>query len=359
MKQMTILNDTDAMRALDADDMLRRLQAFPQQVRDAWANVSEWPFTKRWGRKVDEILVLGMGGSAIGADLVAGLLSGELPMPLLVHRGYELPAWVDRKTLVIASSYSGGTEETLSGWKAAEARNTRRLAVTTGGKLGALAEEAGVPLLTFEYNSQPRAALGHSFTLMLGVLWKLGLIEDPSVQIEAAASLLEACQNEWQPNVPLEHNWPKQIAAWWHGNLPVVFGAEHLSVIARRWTTQLNENSKHWALWAEMPELNHNIVVGFENPNMIQEGARVICLRSRWYHERNSARFDITTRLLEQANVEWGNIEAVGEDRLSELLWTNLLGDYATYYLAMLNGADPTPVEPILQLKNTLAEREE
>lgn len=353
---MTILDDAEAMRALDSSDMLRRLHEFPQQVRDAWANVSAWPFDKRWSRKVDEVLVLGMGGSAIGADLVAGLLADELPMPVLVHRGYNLPAWVDRKTLVIASSYSGGTEETLSGWNEAETRRARRLVVTTGGTLGEAAQTAEVPLLRFEYDSQPRAALGHSFTLMLGVLWKLGLVEDPSVKVEAAAALLEACQREWQPDVPLEHNWPKQIAAWWHGHLPVLFGAEHLSVIARRWTTQLNENAKHWGLWAEMPELNHNIVVGFENPPMVRAGARVICFRSQWYHERNSARFDITTRLLEEAGVEWGNIEAVGEDRLSELLWLNLLGDYATYYLAMLNGVDPTPVEPIAQLKQKLAE---
>ncbi len=353
---MTILNDTDAMRALDPDEMLRRIREFPQQVRDAWANVSQWEPGKARASRPHEILVLGMGGSAIGADLVAGLLADELPVPLLVHRGYGLPAWVDGDTLVVASSYSGGTEETLSGWEEAGNKGARRLAVTTGGKLAKAAGEAGVPLLTFEYDSQPRAALGHSFTLMLGLLWKLGLIEDPSLKVEAAAALLEQVQEEWQPEVPLDGNWPKQIAAWWHGHMPVVFGAEHLTVIARRWTTQLNENAKHWGLWAEMPELNHNVVVGFDHPPMMQEGTRVICLRSEQYHERISARFDITTRLLEQAGVEWGSIEAVGEDRVSELLWMNLLGDYATYYLALLNGVDPTPVEPISQLKSKLAE---
>lgn len=356
---MTILNDSAAMRGTDPDNMLARIQEFPQQVRDAWVNVSAWEAPTMLTRKIkklDEILVLGMGGSAIGADLVAGLVADELPLPLLVQRDYGLPGWVDKKTLVIASSYSGGTEETLSGWQAAREQGARRLAVTTGGTLGESARADETGLLTFEYESQPRAALGHSFTLMLGVLWKLGLLDDPTESVQAAATLLEEAQREWQPDVPQEHNWAKQLAAWWQGALPVIFGAQHLAVIARRWTTQINENSKSWALWAEMPELNHNIVVGLEHPALMQQGGRVALLRSEQYHPRNSARFDITSSLLDEAGVAWQNIPVRGADRLGELLWTNLLGDYASYYLAMLNGVDPTPVEPIVRLKGRLAE---
>lgn len=352
---MTILNDVEAMQRADAGAMAARIQEFPQQIRDAWANVSAWQVKKGLARGVRQVLVLGMGGSAIGADLVAGLLAGELSVPLLVHRDYGLPRWVGEETLVIASSHSGGTEETLSGWQEAHKRGARRLAITTGGRLAESAEEEAVPLLRFSYDSQPRAALGHSFTLMLGVLWKLGLIADPTEKVLAAADLLTEAQREWQPEVPSHDNWPKQIAAWWQGGLPIVFGAEHLTVIARRWTTQINENSKQWALWAEMPELNHNIIVGLDAPALVRQGGRVICLRSEQYHPRNSARFDITTRLLEEAGVTWSNLEAAGDDRLGELLWANLLGDYASYYLAHLNGADPTPVEPIAHLKRKLA----
>ncbi|MGH2543595.1 MAG: bifunctional phosphoglucose/phosphomannose isomerase, partial [Ardenticatenaceae bacterium] len=346
-----ILNDVVGMKALDPDDMLARIREFPQQVRDAWENVSRWEVRNRSDRKIGGILVLGMGGSAIGADLVAGLLVDTLPIPMLVQRGYGVPAWVDEDTLVIASSYSGGTEETLSGWAAAGAHHAQRIAVTTGGKLAALALAADEALLTFSYESQPRAALGHSFTLTLGLLWRLGLIYDPSDKVKAAVELLEAAQREWQPEVPIEECRPKQIATWWHGQLPVIFGAEHLAIIARRWTTQINENSKSWALWAEMPELNHNVIVGFEHPTLMQQGARVTGLRSKQYHDRNAARFDITGELLDQADVAWATVEAAGDDRLGELLWTNLLGDYASYYLALLHGADPTPVEPIRYLK--------
>ena len=352
---MSILNDPAAMGRLDHDGMIERIREFPDQVRDAWANVSGWTVDPSVVAGAHEILVLGMGGSAIGADLVAGAISSDTPLPITVHRGYGLPAWVDGDTLVIASSYSGGTEETLSGWRAAAERGARRLAVTTGGTLAAEAEAEGLPLLTFRYDSQPRAALGHSFTLMLGVMWKLGLIDDPTPRVKAAADLLDEAQQAWGIAEPVEANWPKQIAQWWNGALPVVFGAEHLAAMARRWTTQINENSKAWALWAEMPELNHNLVVGLERASTVRRDARVISLLSTSYHARNRARFDITHSLLDEANVAATTIEPRGEERIGEILWTNLLGDYASYYLAMLYAVDPTPVEPIRQLKEALA----
>ncbi|HBY95159.1 MAG TPA: bifunctional phosphoglucose/phosphomannose isomerase, partial [Chloroflexi bacterium] len=213
------------------------------------------------------------------------------------------------------------------------------------------------PLVTFNYEAQPRAALGYSLTLMLGVLWKIGLLADPTPELERAVTLLDAARGEWQPEVPLEENLAKRVAAWFSNGLPVIFGAEHLSAVARRWTTQVNENSKAWAFWAEMPELNHNVVVGFEHPRGVAEAARVVHLLSASYNERIVARFEITGQLLDEAGVAWLPIAAEGENPLSELLWTTYLGDFASYYLAILYGVDPTPVEPIARLKERLAER--
>lgn len=352
-----VLDDVRFQRSLDPAGMIDRINELPQQIRDAWQIVEGLTLPAEFAPpdQFHEVLVLGMGGSAIGADLAAGLVAPMARVPVWTHRGYDLPGWVDRETLVIASSYSGGTEETLGGWAEARARGARCLAITTGGALAARAE--GAPLVTFNYTSQPRAALGYSLTLMLGVLWKLGLLGDPTSELENAVELLEAARREWQPGVPPEENLAKRLAAWFFNGLPVIFGAEHLTAVARRWTTQVNENSKAWALWAEMPELNHNIVVGFEHPRGIAEAARVVHLLSASYNERLVARFEITGQLLDEAGVSWIPIAADGESRLAELLWTTYLGDFVTYYLAILYGVDPTPVEPIARLKQRLAER--
>lgn len=351
-----ILAGSDAFAAVDPEDMLARIQEFPQQVEDAWENVSSFDINASTVDSVGQILVVGMGGSAIGGDLVAGLVAGECPVPVIVHRGYGVPAWVDDETLVIASSYSGGTEETLSGWNEAGERGALRIAVTTGGTLAETAHDVGAPVLTFSYDSQPRAALGHSFTLLYGLLVQLDLVDDPGDVLTDAVAILRDAGAGWAPSIDVKHNFAKQLASWYAGALPVVFGAEHLSAVARRWTTQINENSKAWAMWAEMPELNHNVVVGFEQSEPVAERVRVTNLRSAVYHERVSQRFDATGELLDEAGIQWHDIHPKGESRLAEMLWTIWLGDYVSYYLAALYSTDPTPVEPIARLKTRLAE---
>lgn len=352
-----VLEDLRFQRSLDPDGMIDRINEVPQQIRDAWEIVKGFTLPPEYAPldQLDEILVLGMGGSAIGADLAAGFIAPFAPVPVWTWRGYGLPGWVDRNTLVIASSHSGGTEETLSGWAEAKKRGARRLAITTGGTLAETADDA--PVLRFNYRSQPRAALGYSLTLMLGVLWKAGLTDDLEADLEKALALLESARQEWQPGTPLEENLAKRLAAWFHSGLPVIFGAEHLAAVARRWTTQINENSKAWAFWAEMPELNHNIVVGFEHPRGVAEATRVTALLSPNYNERVATRFEITGQLMDEAGVVWLPIAAEGADRLAEMLWTIYLGDFVSYYLAMLNAVDPTPIEPIQKLKEQLAGR--
>ncbi|HYN90006.1 MAG TPA: bifunctional phosphoglucose/phosphomannose isomerase [Ardenticatenaceae bacterium] len=354
---MNSLEDVGFQRSVDPEGMIDRINEAPRQIRDAWATVSKFTLPSDFVsvEQLDEVLVLGMGGSAIGADLVAGLVAPAVRVPIWTHRSYRLPGWVDENTLVIASSYSGNTEETLSGWTEAGQRGVPRLAVTTGGQL--VSDAGGAPLLSFEYNSQPRAALGHSLTLILGVLWKAGLLPDPAAEIGRASRLLETACREWQPEVPTEENLAKRLAAWFAAGLPVIFGADHLSAVARRWTTQINENSKGWAFWAEMPELNHNVVVGFEHPRGIAEAARVIALLSPSYAERITARFEITGQLMDEAGAAWLPVVAEGQGRLEEMLWTIYLGDFVSYYLAILHNVDPTPVEPIQRLKARLAER--
>ncbi|HID87308.1 MAG TPA: SIS domain-containing protein, partial [Anaerolineae bacterium] len=238
---MINLDDLDLFKKLDPDGMLARIAELPQQCRDAWANVQALDLPEDYAQ-VDGVVIAGMGGSAIGGDLVRCLAEPECPVPILVSRDYTLPAFVGPKTLVIASSYSGNTEETLSAFAQARERGAKLLAITTGGKLARQAREWGVPLLTFSYQAQPRAALGHSFTLLLGVVGRLGLVSDPSADLEEAIVVMEALQGEINETVPTAQNPAKQLARKLYGHLPFVYGAGALSEVAHRWKTQFNEN---------------------------------------------------------------------------------------------------------------------
>lgn len=354
---MTVEHD---FRGIDPGDMLGRIEDFPNQVRDAWHQVSGFSLPAGIARDPDGVVITGMGGSAIGGDLAAGLAAPACRVPVAVHRGYGLPGWVTDRTLIIASSYSGGTEETLNAWDAAGEAGARRIAVTTGGPLKDRAETDGCPVLAFSYEAAPRAALGYSFTLILGLLARLGLIADPDRELEEGLALLKGAGGEWRPDTSEDANPAKQLARRLVAGLPVIFGAGHLSAVARRWTTQINENSKSWATWAEYPELDHNIVVGLERPTGpgadITKLARVCHLQSAHYHDRINKRMAVTAELLDQAGIEHLDIMPPGRaSRLGELLWATWLGDYVSYYLAGLYGVDPTPVDAIDYLKGRLA----
>jgi glucose/mannose-6-phosphate isomerase len=306
---------------------------------------------------VRHIVVLGMGGSAIGGALLQGLAADESDVPVTVVRDYAPPAFVRGPDyLVIACSYSGNTEETLSAAQAALERNTRLVAVTTGGRLADMALASGFPLLRFDYASQPRAALPYSFLLSAGLVCQLGLIRELAADVAEAVRLMRDWQAEIGPDVPTARNAAKRLAHRLAGHLPVVYAAGCLIPVANRWKTQLNENAKHWAVFEPMPELNHNAVVGYWHPQAIRDKALVVMLRSSFDHARVRTRWDVTGELLLRERVAYASLEGRGLSRLAQMLSLVLFGDYVSYYLALLNEVDPTPVETIAFLKQRVAE---
>jgi glucose/mannose-6-phosphate isomerase len=349
----------DAMRFVEIDSaqkMLTRVAELPRQCRDAWKLAQEADVPDDY-RSASRVVCVGMGGSAMGGALVQGLAAPESKIPIEVVRGYDLPASISGPgTLVVACSYSGNTEETLSATRQGLERGVRLAAITTGGRLGSLADERGIPLLRFEYEAQPRAALGYSFVLLLGLLSKLGLVRDYSADVEDAAAVMDAWQEEIGPAVASDENAAKQLATRLAERLPVTYGAGFLAPVANRWKTQFNENSKHWAFFEELPELNHNAVVGYGHPEGVRERTLVVMLRSSFDRPQVAARFDVTRELLEREGVASETVEGRGESRLAHLLSLIHFGDYVSYYLAMLNEADPSPVETIAYLKRRLAE---
>ena len=352
---MIDLDNVASYRELDPDDMLGRISELPMQCRDAWANAQSLDLPESY-RRAGKVIFLGMGGSAIGGALLNDLVRYECAVPILINRDYTVPACVDAQTLAIASSYSGNTEETLMSLEQVVEQGAMVLAITTDGKLAQRARELKAPLLTFNYKSSPRAALGYSFISLLGVMCRLGLVPDKAADLSEAITVMEDWQTEIKESVPLEKNAAKQLATRLHGHLPVVYGANYLSEVARRWKTQFNENAKHWSFFEQFPELNHNAVVGYQWPADLAEKIVVILLSSALDHPRNRVRIQVTQEILEQRGVAYQVVEARGASPLAQVLSIIHFGDYVSYYLALLNGTDPSPVDTISYLKKRLAE---
>ena len=297
-----------------------------------------------------------MGGSAIGGALLSSLVAGECKVPIICVSGYDLPACYGEQDLVIASSYSGNTEETLSAFEQAAERRCKLAAVTTGGRLGDLAGEKGIPCLRFEYESAPRAALGYSFTLLLSLLCHLGFVADQGDNIEKAVLMMNQVQEECLPAVAVDNNPAKSLAGQLLRQMVVVYGAGFLAPVSRRWKGQFNENAKNWAFWEELPELNHNAVVAYEMAEAVWECATVVILRSELDAARIQSRWEVTQDLLQKAGMPVEVVWARGEGRLAQMFSLIHLGDYVSLYLALLKGVDPSPVSQIDYLKARLSE---
>jgi glucose/mannose-6-phosphate isomerase len=363
---MIDLNDFQRFPEIDSQGMLSHALNLPQICLDAWElGARQYPrleLSERWGvergysRWARQIVVTGMGGSAIGGDLLSTLVADECPCPILVHRGYGLPAFVyGPEALVIGCSHSGNTEETLSAFEQAHKRGTSLLAITTGGELARLADEWGAPVIRYVYDSQPRAALGYPFILLVSLLCQLGLAADKGDDLAEAAEVMRSWQTELGPEVPLAYNPAKRLAELLMARLPIIYGAGLTEPVARRWKTQFNENAKCWAFFETMPELNHNTVVGYERSEQVRQWANVVMLRSPDDSSRIQTRWRITRQMLLREGASTEEVMARGQNRLAQMLSLIHYGDLVSIYLALASEVDPTPISSIVYLKEQLA----
>lgn len=352
-EEAVTLDDPSTLKRIDPDDMLGRVATLPGQLAQARqvAAAVELPDTLR---DVDSVAVLAMGGSAIGAELVAAAASSRLSVPLLVHRDYGLPAGIGKRTLVIATSHSGETVETLSGFTAAQQRDLPLVAITTGGRLASQADEAGIPLLRYRLGGQPRAAIGFGVGLVHELLARLELIREPD-PIGPAAEAVERLLERLGPSVETDANPAKQLAWATFGRIPVVYGHGPMAAVAHRWKTQLNENAKAWAAWEPMPEANHNAIEGSLNPREESDALYVIQLRDPDEPEELAARYRVVEELLGERATNRSEVWAEGASPLARVLTTVAYGDLVSVYLAILYQTDPTPVTLLAMLKERLA----
>lgn len=349
------LNDTSRFSQIDIDDMLAHIDGLPDQLQSAWTLGTRLALPAWDG--IEQVIVAGMGGSAIGADLVAAYLAPLCPVPVFVHRNYSLPAWASgENTLVIASSHSGNTEETISAFDAALDRGCKLLALATGGRLAQMSQNSGLPLWQFEHHGQPRAAVGFSAGLLLAAFTRLGLIPSPEEDIQATIQAMRDQQESLRADLPVVKNGAKRMAGQLYGRWVTVMGAEILEPVARRWKTQISEVSKAWAQFEALPEADHNSLAGLAYPESALTNTMALFLRAPSYHPRNVLRTNLTkkTFMLEGVNTDFVN--ARGPNPLAHQ-WTALhFGDYTAYYLAMAYGVDPTAIPTIAMLKEQMAE---
>ena len=349
------LDDPGLVERLDPHGLLGRIEALPEQCADGWRRASDIVLPDSYAGP-RAMVVLGMGGSAIAGDILRSLAAISGRKPVTVVRGYDLPPLVD-DTLVVACSHSGNTEETLSAFQQAVDAGVRTLVVTTGGRLLELAQERKLPSFVYQFDGEPRSALGHQLMTLLALSERAGVLEAQEAAVAETLSLMRAQREQLGSASPAERNQAKQMAARLHGRLPVIIGAGSLTEAAHRWKTQLNENSKSWAIHEELPELDHNTIVGFGLPAAVVERLHVIFLSHPGLHPRLLLRYEATAEALEGAGVSHERVEAAGASPLAQALTAIYLADLVSYYLALLSDVEPSPVEAIDRLKARLTEQ--
>jgi glucose/mannose-6-phosphate isomerase len=345
--------DREAVAAVDSTNQIGEILDLHIHLRDAL-----WRVDSAAIKSCDTpggVIVAGMGGSAVGGRLAAGAIGQRLARPLVVTDGYALPGWAGPDTLVLCSSYSGTTEETLAAYDDAGRRGAPRIAVTTGGPLAERARRDDVPVIPVPGGFQPRAAVGYSLVSALEAAALCGAAPSLRDEVEAAAALAETLAAEWGPDGP-EDSEAKALARRLRGTVPVIAGAELAAPAAYRWKCQINENAGQPAFASALPEMDHNEAVGWPAAGGFGRFSAVF-LEDPGNHPRNRLRSELTAEQAAAGAVVVERVTARGETATERLVSLVLLGDLVSLYLAVLRGEDPASIPPIDQLKAALAER--
>lgn len=352
---MANLDDLKAIEKLDSNQMARHIAELPDQLEKAWQEFRGISIPTHYVQ-AKQILILGMGGSAIGGELAAQLAQGSTTVPIEVRRDYGLPNYVSKDTIVIGVSYSGNTEETVDAFLQAASRGAKLLVVSTGGELASLARKFQVPIFPISYGSEPRAALGYLFTAVAVILAKLRYLPLGDTELSETAVLMRGLDAKLRPDILSNQNLAKTLAAKLKDKVPLLIGSGVMAVVAKRWKTQMNENGKLAATAEAMPELCHNVIVGMEKYHRQREIFLPIFLQSTFSHPRNQLRISIVSRQFANARLSPEQILMhPSGTMISEAFQMILLGDYVSYYVGIQTNADPTEIDPIHDLKKELS----
>jgi len=303
----------------------------------------------------ENIVYAGMGGSALAALLSRDWPSYKIPME--ISRQYHIPAYVSDKTLFIACSYSGNTEETISALSEAESKNARIVIIAGGGQLEEIAAQKNLPFLKLPKAEQPRYAVFYNLVALVTALEAANLVNEAeaTAQLAEASDFLAEAVKDWVATVPTDQNEAKKLALEMAGKSPVIYAGPLMSAAAYKWKIGFNENAKNVAWWNELPEFNHNEFIGWSS-HPIQKPYAVVDLRSNLEHERVQKRFEVSERLLSGMRPAPHVVNVKGNNLLEQILWAVAFGDFVTIYTALLNNVDPAPVLLVEKFKKALNE---
>jgi len=355
---MTDVNDIKKITKADNANMLQILLDLPVQCQQAIEIAGRFKAPHNYRQaSFNKILFTGIGGSAIGADIVKTFVSAEIKIPILVNRNYDIPAYVDDETLVFACSYSGDTEETLSAYSQIKEKGAKIIAITSGGKLHDLALKDDFPFILIPKGIPPRTAVGFMSIIPLLVLSDLKLIKSQDESLKETTKVLKGLKtNVLSPEIPVSKNIAKEVASKIFNRFVIIYGAEDfLGAVVTRWRQELEENSKIVCSSAVLPEMNHNEITGWEDPMHICKDAAVIFLRDKDEHPRTSRRIEVTEELIAKRTSHVIEVESIGKSLLARTFSLIYIGTFVSFYLAILNGIDPSPVNNVTYLKKQLA----
>ena len=355
---MHSLDSLDEINKLDTGSVLTSIEKLGAQIRQAWEEVRrrEVPASCPLAKNV---IVSGMGGSALGGRIVDSLLADRARVPIEIVTEYNLPNYVNKDTLVILSSYSGNTEETLAAANEALNRGAMVYGVTTGGKLADFLSENGFEGYIYDPkenpSNQPRMGLGYSIASVLAVLSKCEFINLLDSEMEEAITEAEKLITDYGAGVPENENVAKTLALKLKGKVPVVIASEHLVGSAHTFKNQLNENAKTFGLTFDIPELNHHLMEGLRNPHEIKNILHFLFIDSAHYSKRVKIRYPITKKVVEKNDIETEVYVTRGSKKIIEIFEILVLSSYVSFYLAMLDGLDPTPIPWVDYFKTELS----
>jgi glucose/mannose-6-phosphate isomerase len=354
MKEIT----RNHIKKIDRQNFISLIENFPNQIDEA-VNIGKSTNIKIDIGKVKNIIITGLGGSAIGGDILRSYLINEISVPISVNRNYFLPKYVNENTLVFVSSYSGNTEETISAFQDALNKKAQVIAVTTGGQLGGAANQFGVPVIRLKTGFPPRQALGYSVITMLVTLAKLEFINSQDEQLKETLEVVKEDLKVYGIDSKIKNNSAKEIASKLFRKFPVIYSSvNYFDVIAQRWKDQFSENSKTFAHYNVFPEMNHNEIVGWKFYNNILDKTIVIFFKDEQDNKRIQIRMEIIERMLNKIAGEIIEIKLPKVSLLARIFSLIYLGDWVSYYLAILNNINPMEIKAIDKLKYELSKFE-
>lgn len=353
---MSILDDLEKLSKLDKQDMLGVVEKFTGQLVEAKSIAGSSRISSLKSGDFKGIAILGMGGSGFTGDIIKSLIIEIINIPVINLKGYNIPSYINRDWLVIAVSYSGNTEETISALMQAIRKNCHILCISSGGKVEEIARQGKYSYATVPGGFQPRGASGYLILTTYLLLQRIGIIDIAEEEIDEALELLVKKSVEYSRDTVTEENFAKKLAFELINYFPVIYGMEgYLSAVAYRWKCQINENAKCPCFWNEFPELNHNETVGWYNLKDITERFILLIFNDRESSDRLKVRTKTTRELVKENFGKVIEIPVEGRSKLARALSTIFLGDMMSVYLAFLYGTDPTPIERISVLKSELS----